>query len=78
MKKIGILIMTLIMIIAMSTTSFAFGISASQAEKTALKSAHLSKSKVRSLEVEKDDNRASEQSDRIESFNPDVPAVASL
>ena len=56
MKKIGILIMTLIMIIAMSTTSFAFGISASQAEKTALKSAHLSKSKVRSLEVEKDDN----------------------
>ena len=29
-------------------------------------------------EVEKDDNRASEQSDRIESFNPNVPAVASL
>ena len=56
MKKTGILIMTVAMIIAMSATSFACGISASQAEKTALKSAHLSKSKVRSLEVEKDDN----------------------
>lgn len=57
MKKIFPLIMTMMMVIAMSATVFADSITQETAVDTALKDAGLSKSKISGLEVDKEDGK---------------------
>ena len=69
MKRLMTIVLSLMMVLAMSATAFAAGISESHAQKKALKSAGLSKSQLRSIEIDIDDDTGNYEVEFIRKSN---------